>query len=123
MPGGEVAEDWAAVATAIDDRLAQLRVTQMEAAARAKISLTTLRELQHNTSPRRRRPQTLSALSEALDWPAGYLAQVLKGENARPHPDEERDPVLKALASIERELGQLRDRVGQIERQLAGEGG
>jgi hypothetical protein len=31
--------------------------------------------------------------------------------------------VLKSLASIERELGQLRDRVGQIERQLAGEGG
>jgi hypothetical protein len=118
-----VAEDWAAVANAIDDRLAQLRVTQMEAAARAKISLTTLRELQHNTSPRRRRPQTLSALSEALDWPAGYLATVLGGQNPRPHPDEEHDPVLKSLASIERELGQLRDRVGQIERQLAGEGG
>jgi transcriptional regulator with XRE-family HTH domain len=118
-----VAEDWAAVASAIDDRLAQLRVTQMEVAARAKISLTTLRELQHNTSPRRRRPQTLSALSEALDWPADYLAKVLGGQNARPHPDEEHDPVLKSLASIERELGQLRDRVGQIERQLAGEGG
>ena len=95
-----MAEDWAAVASAIDDRLAQLRVTQMEAAARAKISLTTLRELQHNTSPRRRRPQTLSALSEALDWPADYLATVLGGQNARPHPDEEHDPVLRSLASI-----------------------
>jgi hypothetical protein len=31
--------------------------------------------------------------------------------------------VLRSLASIERELGQLRDRVDQIERQLAGEGG
>ena len=123
MPGAEVAEDWAAVATAIDDRLAQLRVTQMDVAARAKISLTTLRELQHNTSPRRRRPQTLSALSEALDWPTDYLAQVLGGDNARPHADEQRDPVLKSLASIERELRQLRDRVDQIEQQLAGEGG
>ena len=118
-----MAEDWAAVASAIDDRLAQLRVTQMDVAARAKISLTTLRELQHNTSPRRRRPQTLSALSEALDWPPDYLAQVLGGDHARPHADEQRDPVLKSLASIERELRQLRDRVDQIERQLAGEGG
>jgi len=121
--GAEVAEDWAAVASAIDDRLAQLRVTQMDVAARAKISLTTLRELQHNTSPRRRRPQTLSALSEALDWPADYLAKVLSGDNAQPHADEERDPVLKSLTSIERELSKLRDRVDQIERQLAGEGG
>jgi transcriptional regulator with XRE-family HTH domain len=121
--GAEVAEDWAAVANAIDDRLAQLRVTQMDVAARAKISLTTLRELQHNTSPRRRRPQTLSALSEALDWPTDYLAKVLSGDNARPHADEERDLVLKSLTSIERELRQLRDRVDRIERQLAGEGG
>ena len=44
-------------------------MTQLEAASRAKISLTTLRELQNNTSPRRRRPQTLAALSEALGWP------------------------------------------------------
>jgi transcriptional regulator with XRE-family HTH domain len=121
--GAEVAEDWAAVASAIDDRLAQLRMTQMDVAARAKISLTTVRELQHNTSPRRRRPQTLSALSEALDWPAGYLAKILSGDNARSHADEEGDPVLKSLTSIERELSQLRDRVDQIERQLAGEGG
>jgi len=64
-----------------------------------------------------------AALSEALDWPADYLAQVLSGDNARPHADEQRDPVLKSLASIERELRQLRDRVDQIERQLAGEGG
>lgn len=116
-----MAEDWAAVATAISDRLAQLRATQMEVAARARVSLTTLRELQHNISPRRRRPQTLSALSEALGWPADYLAGILHGEKPRPHPDEEHDPVLKSLSSVERELGQLRDRVERIEQQLAGE--
>jgi transcriptional regulator with XRE-family HTH domain len=121
--GGEVAEDWAAVGSAISDRLAELRTTQMDVAARAQISLTTLRELQHNTSPRQRRPQTLSAVSEALGWPADYLARVLRGENARPHPDEEHDPVLTSLTSVERELGELRDRVDRIERQLAGEGG
>jgi hypothetical protein len=121
--GAEVAEDWAAVASAISGRLAELRTTQMDVAAKARISLTTLRELQHNTSSRQRRPQTLSALSEALGWPADYLARVLRGENARPHPDEEHDPVLKSLTTVERELGELRDRVDRIEQQLAGEGG
>ena len=118
-----MAEDWAAVAKAISERLTELRATQMEVAARARVSLTTLRELQHDISPRRRRPQTLSALSEALDWPPGYLAAVLHGESPRPYPDEERDPVLTSLTSVERELGELRDRVDRIERQLSGEAG
>ncbi len=117
-----MAEDWTAVARAISDRLAELRATQMEVAAKARISLTTLRELQHNINPRRRRPQTLVALSEALDWPADYLAKVLHGEDAQPHGDEKHDPVLGSLAAIERELGDLRQRVTRIERQLAGEG-
>jgi len=122
--GAEVAddaEDWAAVADAITGRLAQLRATQMDIAARAHISLTTLRELQHNTRPRHRRPQTLTALSEALGWPGDYLAAVLHGGTPKPHPDEEHDPVLTALTAIERELGLLRDRVGRIEQRLARE--
>ena len=73
------AEDWDAVATAISARLTDTRTTQMDVAARARVSLTTLRELQHNLNPRRRRPQTLAAISEALGWPAGYLVQVLHG--------------------------------------------
>lgn len=118
-----MAEDWTAVARVISDRMAEMRTTQMEVAAKARISLTTLRELQHNINPRRRRPQTLTALSEALGWPPDYLSTTLHGENAWPHADERRDPVLGSLASIERELGDLRDRVDRIERQLAGEAG
>jgi hypothetical protein len=114
-----VTEDWAAVAKAISGRMEEMRATQMEVASRARISLTTLRELQHNINPRKRRPQTLAALSEALDWPPGHLAQVLHHEVARPHPDEQDDPVLKSLTFIERQLGQLRGRVDRIERQLA----
>jgi hypothetical protein len=122
--GAEVTEDWAAVARAISDRLEELRATQMEVAARARISLTTLRELQHNVSPRRRRPQTLAVVSEALGWPSDYLAHVLHGEegDARPHADEEHDPVLTSLTAIERELVDLRGRVDQIEQRLAGGG-
>jgi len=119
-----VAEDWTAVSRAISARLAELRTTQMEVAAKARISLTTLRELQHNTNPRRRRPHTLAALSEALGWPTDYLGKVLHGDDARtePYADPRHDPVLDSLASIEREVGDLRERVARIERHLAGEG-
>lgn len=114
-------EDWAAVARAISDRLAELRTTQMEVAARAKISLTTVRELQHGVNPRRRRPQTLAALSEALGWPSDYLATTLRGGEARPYASEQHDPVLNSLGSIEQELVALRERVDRIEQRLADE--
>jgi transcriptional regulator with XRE-family HTH domain len=111
--------DWTAVARAIASRLEQLRMTQMDAASRARISLTTLRELRNNTNPRRRHPQTLAALSAALDWPAEYLSNVLRGEKIQPGTAETDDPLLKAIISIERELHDLRQRVAAIERRLA----
>ncbi|MGH3804638.1 MAG: helix-turn-helix domain-containing protein [Pseudonocardiaceae bacterium] len=112
-------EDWDAVADAIRNRLAQTRMTQMDVASRARISLTTVRELQHNLNPRRRRPQTLPAISEALGWPSGYLDQVLRGGRPEPHDDEVKDPVLRALDNLGREVQDLRNRVEQIERQSA----
>jgi hypothetical protein len=114
-------EDWDAVAEAIRDRLAETRMTQMDVASRARLSLTTIRELQHNLNPRRRRPQTLSAVSDALGWPSDYLDQVLRGDRPEPHDDEVSDPILQALDSLGREIRELRDRVEQIERQLAAE--
>lgn len=113
--------DWDAVARAVQNRLAETRATQMDIAARARVSLTTLREVQHNLNPRRRRPQTLSAISEALGWPPGYLAQVLRGEAAAAHPDEVTDPVLTSLKDLEDEIAGLRERVARIEQQLAAE--
>jgi transcriptional regulator with XRE-family HTH domain len=114
-------EDWDAVAEAIRHRLAETHMTQMDVASRARLSLTTIRELQHNPNPRRRRPQTLAAVSEALGWPPDYLDQVLRGARPEPHDDEVRDPVLHALDCLGREIQELRDRVEQIERQLAAE--
>jgi hypothetical protein len=111
--------DWNAVALVIQNRLSETRATQMDVASRARVSLTTLRELQHNLNPRRRRPQTLAAVSEALGWPAAYLGQVLRGEEARAHADEIGDPVLNALRGLEDEIAALRERVVRIERQLA----
>jgi hypothetical protein len=65
----------------------------------------------------------MAAASEALGWPADYLSKILHSEDALPHPDEAGDPVLRSLATVEHELGDLRERVGRIERQLAGEDG
>jgi transcriptional regulator with XRE-family HTH domain len=114
-------EGWDCVADAIRNRMAETRMTQMDVASRARLSLTTIRELQHNLNPRRRRPQTLVAVSEALGWPSDYLDQVLRGDRPEPHDDEVRDPVLHALDCLGREIQELRDRVEQIERQLAAE--
>ena len=114
-------EDWNSVAEAIRNRMAETRMTQMDVASRARLSLTTIRELQHNLSSRRRRPQTLAAVSDALGWPAGYLDQVLRGDRPEPHDDEVRDPFLQALDGLSREIRELRDRVEQIERQLTAE--
>lgn len=115
-------EDWDAVAEAIRKRIAETRLTQMDVASRGRVSLTTLRELQHNLNPRKRRPQTLAAVSEALGWPARHLAGVLRGENPQPFPDEAEDPVLRALKDLESEVDALRVRVAEIEQRLADEG-
>jgi len=119
-PGGQ--DDWDAVARAVQRRLDETRATQMEVASRAGVSLTTLRELQHNSNPRKRRPQTLSAVSEALGWPADYLATVLTGGDPQPHPEEASDPVLRAITELQAEIRSLRGRVEQIERRTADEG-
>ena len=114
-------EGWDRVAEAMRNRMAETRMTQMDVASRARLSLTTIRELQHNLNPRRRRPQTLAAVSEALGWPSDYLDRLLRGDRPEPHDDEVRDPVLHALDCLGREIQELRDRVEQIERQLAAE--
>lgn len=119
----EDVEDWDAVAAAITARLTDTRMTQMEVASRAQVSLTTLRELQHNLNPRRRRPQTLAAVSEALGWPSDYLVQVLRGGHPKLHPNERADPVLQAVDELEGQLRELRTRVEKIEQQLADEDG
>jgi hypothetical protein len=118
-PDRHPADDWAAVGAAIRARLAEARLTQMDVASKAHVSLTTFRELQHNLNPRRRRPQTLSAVSEALGWPPDYLGQILRGEAPVAHADEVNDPVLRALDDLSAEVEALRRRVEQIERQQA----
>ncbi|TDD03114.1 XRE family transcriptional regulator [Saccharopolyspora terrae] len=111
-----MADDWAAVAKAISARLEELGMTQLDAAAKSKVAPATIRELQYNKVPRRRNPRTLEALSEALDWPADYLSNVLAGTSAEPHADEANDPVLQKLDDVLEQLHELRTRVEAVER-------
>ncbi|MCI2421529.1 XRE family transcriptional regulator [Saccharopolyspora sp. K220] len=109
------------MAKAISDRLAETRMTQMDVASKAGVSLTTLRELQHNINARKRQPRTLAAISEALGWPSPYLERVLHGETLEPHAEEAEDPVLRKLDAVLDELQELRDRVAALEKQRADE--
>lgn len=116
-----MADDWVAVGKAIAARLDELGMTQLDLAAKSRVSPATIRELQYNKLPRRRHPRTLEAISTALDWPAEYLNDVLVGQQARPHEDERNDPVLGALDEIHRELHEIRTRLADVERRLADE--
>ncbi|MEU8209998.1 helix-turn-helix transcriptional regulator [Micromonospora sp. NPDC049044] len=72
-------EDWQAVASAINGRMADLPLSQQELAERSKVSVATLRELQKATATRKRSARTLAAISQALGWPDDYLRAVLTG--------------------------------------------
>jgi transcriptional regulator with XRE-family HTH domain len=107
--GGRVHQDWAAVAAALRDRIDEQGMTMTELAARSGVSLTTVRELVHVLSTRRRQPRTLASLSAALGWPADHLGAVLRGRAVGEPPADD-------LASVRRELRDLRGRVEALER-------
>lgn len=75
-----MSEDWAAVATAMTQRVRELGWRQRELAERSGVSQAIVRELQHHTVERRRSPRTLAALSTALGWHPSHLQEVLRGE-------------------------------------------
>jgi hypothetical protein len=109
-----VTEDWAAVSTAIIDRMMELSMSQRVLIDRSRVSKAIVSEIQHNTVQRHRSERTLVALSEALQWHPNHLDAVLKGY---PLP-RLGDPVVTSdndvpgrLTVIEHELRQINDRL------------
>lgn len=102
-------QDWSAVSAALRARLDEQGMTMTELAARSGVSLTTVRELVHVLNTRRRQPRTLASLSSALGWPAEHLGTVLRGRPVT-------EPAVDNLASVRRELRDLRERVEALER-------
>ena len=135
MGGHTVGASWAAVADAINTRLAELKMTQQELAQRSGVSVATLRQLQRNYQPKRRNPRTLAAISEGLRWPAHHLSRVLEGVAPEPPADVEamqavveelRVRVVKLeetdqLSAIRADLDDVRDRLAKVEAAQRGE--
>ena len=103
--GSPVDQDWDAVASAITDRMRELGMRQRDLAYAADVGLSTVQELVGNTSPRRRNPKTLSAISDALGLPSGALMAISLGEQA---------PQL----TVQEQLDDLRSRMDTVERRL-----
>jgi transcriptional regulator with XRE-family HTH domain len=112
-----VAQDWAAVAQAISQRMTELGINQAELIERSRVSKATVGELYHNSAQRRRSARTLEALSMALDWHPQHLIAVLKGQRV---PDigepvsRSDDDVPGRLAAIEYRLAQIETQLGAI---------
>ncbi|MBL7498735.1 hypothetical protein I6A84_04500 [Frankia sp. CNm7] len=98
-PAGGTAEDWVAVAAALNTRLTERRLTQQRLADLSRISVATIRVLQRGTSPRRVRDTTLAAVSRALAWPDGHLLSILLRSGV---PNTDTDPATgtSPLASV-----------------------
>lgn len=97
-------EDWAAVAKAINQRVAELGLKQRELAERSGVSQAIVREIQHDTVRRRRSARTLEALSLVLDWHPEHLTAVLGGHQPPQSGDPVSTDVPSRLAAIERQL-------------------
>jgi len=104
-----VAEDWAAVAKAINERVAELGWRQRELADRSHVSPAIVREIQRHTVERRRSPRTLESLSVTLGWHPQYLNAVLNGGQAT-----ESRPVTREEGAVSSRLDVLESRLEEI---------
>jgi transcriptional regulator with XRE-family HTH domain len=119
---GCVAENWAAVAEAINDRMTELGWRQRELADRSHVSSAIVREIQRNTVNRKRSPRTLESLSVTLGWHPQHLQAVLSGRRP-PTPEgapsaREKD-VSARLDALERRLDEITDRLDDMKADLA----
>ena len=113
-----MSEDWAAVARAINQRMAELELSQRELIERSRVSKATVGELARNSTQRRRSTRTLEALSLALDWHPTHLHAVLNsahipavGEPAGRSDDD----IPGRLAAIEYQLAQITSQLGAVD--------
>jgi DNA-binding Xre family transcriptional regulator len=116
-------EDWAAVAAALNERMARRRIGQQDLARVSGVSVSTLRELQHGAG-RRVQNKTLTAIARALDWPDNHLIDVLLS-SAPTDSEPARDPgreILAALARVEDRLGEIARRLAAVEETISGSG-
>jgi transcriptional regulator with XRE-family HTH domain len=110
-----VGDNWAGVAEAIRNRIAELGITQKELVARSGVSESTIRQLQNNYGPRRRNRHTLEDISKGLRWPGDHLSNVLD-EAGTGSPPETADSLPAEVAELRRRVADLTSRVETLER-------
>lgn len=111
-----MSEDWAAVAKAISERLRYLGWRQRELAERSNVSLAIVREVQRNTTQRRRSPRTLESMSVTLGWHPQHLSAVLHGQK----PPDVNEPVSRGEESLWSRLDEIEQRLDGINGRLDG---
>jgi hypothetical protein len=102
-----VAEDWAAVARAINEHMTALGLNQREVADRSGVALSIVRELRHNTVQRRRNGRTLEAISVALDLHPRHLSNILIGRQPL-------DAAIPPACDLPRQLTRIEDRINEL---------
>lgn len=111
-----MANDWDAVARAINARMDELDLTQKDVASRAGVALQTVRELQHNLVQRKRTGRTLEAMSAALELPRGHLGALLKGRT--PPTDDETSDADAAIEDLRAQLTNVVERLEALEQRV-----
>lgn len=116
-------EDWAAVAAAVNERMASKRIGQQELATLSGVSVSTLRHVQHGAG-RRVQNKTLTAISKALGWPEGHLSEILvqarnQDQSTATAPGVADQAVLQALQNIDARLGEIVERLSGLEGRAA----
>jgi transcriptional regulator with XRE-family HTH domain len=102
---------WADVAKAVNDRMAELVITQQELAERSGVSPATLRKIQAGDEQKRTR-STLANVSRALGFADDHLWRVSRGERsvaAAPNGD---------LSALRSEVADLARRMDALESRL-----
>ncbi len=115
--GAIVGEDWAAVADAVNQRMAVRRIGQQELADVSGVSVSTVRQIQHGGNGRRVQNKTLIALARALGWPDDHLIRVLVDNQLSDTPDAttERE-ILAGIDRIEQRLDDVCRRLAAVEK-------
>ncbi|WP_258946319.1 helix-turn-helix domain-containing protein [Lentzea californiensis] len=106
-------KDWEAVAAAINTRMSELGLMQVQVAERSGVSVAGLRLLQKAKSPNAK-PRTLAAVSEALGWPRDYLAAVRDGQSDAGEISDQ--SLVEQVRELRAEVAELRSRVDAVER-------
>lgn len=113
-----MAEDWSAVASAINQRVDELGMSQRALAERAQVSSAIIREIQQDKIHRRRNAKTLEALSVALNWPPEHLSAVLDGRDPADVASRQASDIPDRLTAMERQLRTINRQLAKLNANL-----